>query len=147
MRCSRIKSDSCTIIIDENHTNDNVRSCLSIFYCHMVHMSMSLVLPCRSRCIIVGIAVDVLICAWGWHLICRLPWTPISIVPTLTTTETRSHNTSVLCIIVPRRQRQCRSRRLEVGALNLSLRRLKSLAHSLHSWLSTLLHRTEHKSS
>jgi hypothetical protein len=91
-------------------------------------MSTSLVLPCRSRCIVVGIAVDVLICAWGWCLICQLPWTPISVVPTLTTTETRSHNTSVLCIIVSLLWRWCRSRRLEVGALNLSLRCLKSLA-------------------
>jgi hypothetical protein len=71
------------------------------------------------------------ICAWGWCLICRLPWTPISVVPTLTTTETWSHNTSVLYIIVPLRWRRCRSRRLEVGALNLSLRRLKSLARSV----------------
>jgi hypothetical protein len=29
----------------------------------VLHMSMSLVLPCQSRCIVVGIAVDVLICA------------------------------------------------------------------------------------
>jgi hypothetical protein len=135
------------IIVDENRTNDNVRSCLSIFYCHMVHTSMSLILPCRSRCIVVGTAVDVLICAWGWRLICRLPWTPISVVPTLTTTATRSHNTSVLCIIAPLRWRRCKTRRLEVGALNLSLRRLKSLACSLHSWLSILLHRMKHRSS
>jgi hypothetical protein len=134
-----------SIIIDENHTNDNVRSCLSIFYCHMIHTSTSLVLPCRSRCTVVGIAVDVLICAWGWSLICRLPWTPISVVPTLTTTVARSHNTSILCIIVPLRWRRCRARRLEVGALNLSLRSLKSFTCSLHSWLSTLLPRTEHR--
>jgi hypothetical protein len=91
-------------------------------------MSTSLVLSCRSRCIVVGIIVEVLICAWGWCLICQLPWTPISVVPTLTTTETRSHNTNVLCIIVPQRWWRCRLRRLEVGALNLSLRHLKSLA-------------------
>jgi hypothetical protein len=76
----------CVIIIAENHINDNVWSCLSIFYCHMIHMSMSLILPCQSRCTVVGIAVDVLIYAWGWSVICLLPWTPISIVPTLTTT-------------------------------------------------------------
>jgi hypothetical protein len=138
---------NCAIIVDENHTNDNVRSCLSIFYYHMVNLSTSLVLPCWSRCIVVGTAVDVLICAWGWHLNCRLPWTPISVVPTLTTTETRSHNTSVLCIIAPLRWRRCGTRRLEVRALNLLLKRLKSLARSLHSWLCTLLHRTKHRSS
>jgi hypothetical protein len=35
--------------------------------------------------------------------------------------------------------RLCRARSLEVGALNLSLGRLKSLTHSLHSGLSNLL--------
>ena len=135
------------VIIYKDHTNDNIWSCLSIFYCHMVHPSTSLVLPCRSRCIVVGTAIDVLICAWSWHLNGRLPWTPISVMPTLTTTETWSHNTSVLRIIAPLWWRWCGTRRLEVGALNLSLRRLKSLARSLHSWLCTLLHRTEYRSS
>jgi hypothetical protein len=137
----------CVIIVDENHTNDNVRSCLSIFYCHMVHLSTSLVLPCWSSCIVVDTVVDVPICAWGWHLNCRLSWTPISVVPTLTTTETWSHNTCVLRIIAPLRWRWCGTRRQEVGALNLSLWHLKTLARSLHSWLCTLLHRMEHRSS
>jgi hypothetical protein len=36
---------------------------LSIFHCHMIHMSMSLILPCWSSCNVIGIAVDVLVCA------------------------------------------------------------------------------------
>ncbi|MEJ2066182.1 MAG: DUF3570 domain-containing protein [Reinekea sp.] len=39
--------------------------------------------------------------------------------PTLTTTETWSHNTSVLRIIAPLRWRRGRTRRLEVGAFGL----------------------------
>jgi hypothetical protein len=102
----------------------------------MIHTSTSLVLPCRSRCTIVGTAVDVLICAWGWSLICRLPWTPISVVPTLTTTVAWSHNTSILFIIVSLWWQRCRARRLEVGALNLSPRSLKSLTCTLGCPLS-----------
>jgi hypothetical protein len=134
------------MIIAKDHTNDDIRCCLSFFHCHMVHVSMSFILPCRSRCSVVGIAVDVLICAWGWSLICLLPWTPISIVPTLTTTIAWSHNTRILCIVVPLRWRRCRARRLEVGALNLLLRSLKSLTYSLHFGLSALLTRSENRS-
>jgi hypothetical protein len=100
-------------------------------------MSTCLILPCWSGCTVVSIAVDVLICAWCWSLICLLPRTPISIVPSLTTTVARSHNTRILCITVP--LWWCRARRLKIGALNLSLQSLKSLTCSLHSRLPTLL--------
>jgi hypothetical protein len=52
----------------------------------MVHVSRSLILPCWSGYTVVSIAVEVLICAWCWSLICMLPGTLISIVPSLTTT-------------------------------------------------------------
>jgi hypothetical protein len=107
---------------------------------------MRLVLPCWSRCTIVAIAVDILICVWGWSLICLLSWTHVSIVPNLPTTIAWSHNTRILCIVVPLRWRWCRSRSLEVGALNLSLRRLKSFNTNLHSGLSDLLTWTEDRS-
>jgi hypothetical protein len=105
----------------------------------MVHASTSLILPCWSGCTVVSIAVEVLICAWCWSLICLLPGTPISIVPSLTRIVARSHNTRILCITVPLRWWWCRVRRLKIGALNLPLRSLKSLTCSLHSWLPTLL--------
>jgi hypothetical protein len=57
---------------------------------------MSLILSCWSGCTVVSIMVEVLICAWCWSLICLLPETPISIVPSLITTVARSHNTRIL---------------------------------------------------
>jgi hypothetical protein len=105
----------------------------------MVHTSTSLILPCWSGCTVVSIAVEVLICAWSWNLICLLPETSISIVPRLTTTVAWSHNTRILCITVSLWWRLCTVRSLEVGALNLSLGSLNSLTHSLHSGLSNLL--------
>jgi hypothetical protein len=102
-------------------------------------MSMSLILPCWSCCTVVSITVEILICAWNWSLIGLLTWTPISIVPSLTTHIARSHDTSILHIVVPLRWWGCRVRRLEVVALNLPLQSLKSLTCSLHSGLSNLL--------
>jgi hypothetical protein len=66
----------------------------------MIHVSTSLILPYWSSCIVVDIAINILICARGWSLICLLPWRPISIVPILTTIVERSHHTSFLCIVV-----------------------------------------------
>jgi hypothetical protein len=105
----------------------------------MVHMSTSLILPCWSGCTVVSIAFEVLICAWCWSLIGLLPWTPVSVVPSLTTAIAWSHNTSILHIVVPLWWWGCRARRLEVVALNLPLWSLKSLTCSLHSRLPTLL--------
>jgi hypothetical protein len=134
------------VTIDKDHTNDNVQSFLSIFYCHMIHMGTSLILSCWSRCTVVSIAVDIRVCARGWSLISLLSWAPISVVPILTTAIAWSHNTRILCIVVPLRWQRCRARSVEVGALNLSLRSLKSLTHSLHSRLSHLLNRAEIRS-
>jgi hypothetical protein len=105
----------------------------------MVHTSKSLILPCWSGCTVVSIAVEVLICAWCWSLIGPLPWSPVSVVPSLTIAIAWSHNNSILHIIVPLWWRGCRARRLEVVALNLPLWSLKSLTCSLHSQLPTLL--------
>jgi hypothetical protein len=105
----------------------------------MVHMSMNLILPCRSGCTIVSITAEVQICAWCWSLICLLPVTPISIVPSLTTTVAWSHNTKILCITISLWWRRCRTRRLKTSVLNLTLQSLESLTHSFHSGLSNLL--------
>jgi hypothetical protein len=102
-------------------------------------MSMSLILPCWSCCTIVSITIEILICAWSWSLIGLLPWTHVSIVPSLTTAIAWSHNTSILHIVVPLRWWGCRARRQEVVALNLSLQSLKSFTCILHSRLPTLL--------
>jgi hypothetical protein len=103
----------------------------------MVHTSTSLILSCWSCCTVVSITVKVLVYVWGWSLICLLPWTPISIVPSLTTTIARSHNIRILCIIVSLWWQRCRARRLKVGVLNLMLRSLESLRCNLHPLLLT----------
>jgi hypothetical protein len=90
-------------------------------------------------CTVVSIMVEVQICAWCWSLIHLLPGTPISIVPSLTTTVARSYNTRILCITISLWWRWCRARRLKTSALNLMLWSLESLTHSLHYGLSNLL--------
>jgi hypothetical protein len=110
---------------------------LSIFHCHMIHTSTSLILPCWSSGTIVGIAVEILICVRSWSLLCLLPRAPISIVPILTIIIAWSHNTKILCIVAPLWWRHCRVRSLEIRVLNLSLRSLKSLHCNLHPLLLT----------
>jgi hypothetical protein len=105
----------------------------------MVHASTSLILSCWSGCTVVSIAVEVLICAWCWSLIYLLPGTPISIVPSLSTTVAQSHNTKILCITISLWWRRCRARGLKIGALTLILWSLESLTNSLHFGLSNLL--------
>jgi hypothetical protein len=109
----------------------------------MIHMNMSLVLPCWSSCTIVGIAVKILVCIRSWSLLFLLPRTPISIVPRLTTTVAWSHNTRILCIAVPLQWRWCKVRRLKISMLDLTSWSLKSLHCNLHP---LLLIRTGNKS-
>jgi hypothetical protein len=101
----------------------------------MVRMSTCLILLCWSSHTV--IAVEVLVCIRSWSLLCLLPRTPISIVPSLTITVALSHNTRILCIVVPLRWRWCSASRLKVGVLNMSLRSLKSLCCNLHPLLLT----------
>jgi hypothetical protein len=104
----------------------------------MIHTSTSLVLPCWSSCTVGVIMVEVLlVCNQSWSLLSLLPWTPISIVPSLTTTVARSHYSKILCIVVPLQWQQCRARRLKVGALYLTLGSLESLCCNLHLLLLT----------
>jgi hypothetical protein len=105
----------------------------------MVHASTNLILPCWSGCTVVSITIEVWICAWCWSLIFLLPGTLISIVPNLTTAVAWSHNTRIMSITISLWWRRCGAMRLKTSALNLTLRSLESLTHSLHSGLSNLL--------
>jgi hypothetical protein len=78
-----------------------------------------------------------LVCIRSWSLLCLLPQTPISIVPSLTTIVAWSHNSRILCIVVPLQWRRCRVRRLKVGMMYLPLRSLESLCCNLHPLLLT----------
>jgi hypothetical protein len=44
MRCSRIKQHNCRSVIDENHTNDNIKNFLRFFHGNMVDSPTSVVL-------------------------------------------------------------------------------------------------------
>jgi hypothetical protein len=49
MRCSRIKHHYCRSVIDEKHTNDNIRSFLRFFHNHMIDSPMGVVLLGSNR--------------------------------------------------------------------------------------------------
>jgi hypothetical protein len=60
MRCSRIKQHNYRSVIDEKHTNDNIKIFLRFFYDHMIDSAMGVALlgsnrnrvgsRCRGRC-------------------------------------------------------------------------------------------------
>jgi hypothetical protein len=142
MRYSRIKKHNCIIIIDKDHTNDNVESCLRIFHGHVIHTSTRLILSCWSSH--VGATVGSLIHTLNCTLVRLLLWTLVSKMPILPIVETGSLCYGILSNIVSMRWRRCRAMRLKISVLNLTLRNLESLRCTLHPWL--LLTRTEGRS-
>jgi hypothetical protein len=49
MRCSRIEQHYCRSVIDDKHTNDNIRSFLRFFQSHMIDSPMGVVLLGSNR--------------------------------------------------------------------------------------------------
>jgi hypothetical protein len=49
MRCSRIEQHYCRSLIDEKHTNDNIRSFLCFFHSHMIDSLIDVVLLGSNR--------------------------------------------------------------------------------------------------
>jgi hypothetical protein len=49
MRCSRIEQYYCRSIVDEKHTNDNIRSFLRFFHSHMIDSPTGVVLLDSNR--------------------------------------------------------------------------------------------------
>jgi hypothetical protein len=49
MRCSRIKQYNYRSVVDEKHTNDNIRSFLHFFHDHMIDSPMGVVLLGSNR--------------------------------------------------------------------------------------------------
>jgi hypothetical protein len=49
MRCSRIKQHYCRSVVDEKHTNDNIRSFLRFFHSHMIESPTGVVLLGSNR--------------------------------------------------------------------------------------------------
>jgi hypothetical protein len=49
IRCSRIEQHYCRSVIDDKHTNDNIRSFLRFFQSHMIDFPMGVVLLGSNR--------------------------------------------------------------------------------------------------
>jgi hypothetical protein len=49
MRCSKIEHHYCKGVVDEKHTNDNIRSFLHFFHRHMIDSSTGVVLLSSNR--------------------------------------------------------------------------------------------------
>jgi hypothetical protein len=49
MRCSRIEQHYCRSVVNEKHTNDNIKSFLRFFHSHMIDSPMSVVLLSSNR--------------------------------------------------------------------------------------------------
>jgi hypothetical protein len=49
MRCSRIEQHYCRSVVDEKHTNDNIRSFLCFFHSHMIDSPTGVVLLGSNR--------------------------------------------------------------------------------------------------
>jgi hypothetical protein len=49
MQCSRIKQHNCRNVVDEKHTNDNIRSFLCFFNSHIIDSPTSVVLHSSNK--------------------------------------------------------------------------------------------------
>jgi hypothetical protein len=49
MRCSRFKQHYCRSVVDEKHTNDNIRSLLHFFHSHIIDSPTGVVLLGSNR--------------------------------------------------------------------------------------------------
>jgi hypothetical protein len=149
MRCSRIEQHYSRSVIDEKHTNDNIRSFLRFFHSHMIDSPMGVVLlgsnrnkvgsTGRGRCSYsrlidtsarIGASIGVMSLFTTF------------IAPMISLSRVLGSLGSLNTLIPS-------SRNLEgVGALNhLTLWGRESLFSYMRPWLKQWLSRTEHRSS
>jgi hypothetical protein len=149
MRCSRIKQHYCRSVIDEKHTNDNIRSFLRFFHSHMIDSPTGVVLFGSNRNRVGSMGRGRCSCS---RLIDTSAWigTSIGIMSLFTTAI--APMVSLLWVLgslgslntlIPS------SKSLEVvWALNhLMLWGRESLSSCLWPWLKLWLSRTKHRSS
>jgi hypothetical protein len=149
MQCSRIKQHNCRSIIDEKHTNDNIRSFLCFFHDHMIDSPTGVVLlgsnmnkvgtTGRGRCSyskLIGTSARIRTSVGVISLFTTVVAPTISLLWVL-------GSLGPLNTLIPS------SRSLEiVGELNpLTLRGRESLSSHLRPWLKLRLSRTEHRSN
>jgi hypothetical protein len=149
MRCSRIEQHYCRSVVDEKHTNDNIRSFLRFFHSHMIDSPMGIVLLGSNRNRVGSTGRGK--CSYS-RLIDTSAWIGASIGVMSLFTTIIAPTVSLLRVLgslgslntlIPN------SRSLKVvGALNhLTLWGRESLSSCLRPWLKLRLSRTEHRSS
>jgi hypothetical protein len=149
MRCSRIKQHYYRSIIDEKHTNDNIRRFLRFFHSHMIDSPTGVVLlgsnmnrvgsTGRGRCSYSRL-IDT--SAWIGASIGVMSLFTTFIAPMISLLWVLGSLGSLNTLITSRRGLEV------VGALNhLTLRGRESLSSCLQPWQKLRLSRTEHRSS
>jgi hypothetical protein len=149
MRCSRIEQHYYRSIIDEKHTNDNIRSFLRFFHNLMIDPPMGVVLLGSNRNSVGSTGrgmssysglIDT--SAWIGASIGVMSLFTTAIAPTVSLLQVLG-SLGFLNTLIPS------NRSLKVvGALNhLTLRGRESLSSGLRPWQKLRLSRTEHKSS
>jgi hypothetical protein len=149
MRCSKIEHHYCRGVVDEKHTNENIRSFLCFFHNHMIDSPTGVVLlgsnrsrvgsTGRGRC---SYSRLIATSARIWASIGVMNLFTTVIAPTISLLRDLGSLGSLNTLILS-------SRSLEViGVLNhLTLRGRESLSSCLWSWLKLRLSRMEHMSS
>jgi hypothetical protein len=135
MQCSRIKQHYCRSVVDEKHTNENIRSFLRFFHSNRNRVGST----GRGRCSYSGlISTSVLI---GASVVKMSLFTTV-VAPTIILLR-------VLDSLGPLNTLISSSRSLEiVGVLNhLMPRGRESLSSCMWPWLKLWLSRMEHRSS
>jgi hypothetical protein len=149
MQCSRIEQHYCRSVVDVKHTNDNIRSFLRFFHCHMIDSPTSVVLlgsdrnrvgsTGRGRCSYNRLTDT---SAWIGTSIGVMSMFTTAIAPTVSLLRVLGSLGSLNTLIPS-------SRSLDVvGVLNhLTLWSRESLSSCLRPWQKLWLSRREHRSS
>jgi hypothetical protein len=149
MRCSRIEQRYCRSVVDEKHTNDNIRSFFHFFHSHMIDSPMGVVLlgsnknkvgsTDRGRCSYSRL-IDT--SAWIGASIGVMSLFTIVIAPTVSLLGVLGSFGSLNTLIPNNKSLEV------VGVLNhLTLLDRESLSSCLWPWLKLRLSKTEHRSS
>jgi hypothetical protein len=149
MRCSRIKQHNCRSVIDEKHTNDNIRRFLRFFHSHMINSPAGIVLLGKNRNRVGSTGRDRCSCSKLTCTSARIG-ASVGIMSLFTTVVAPTISLMwVLGCLGLLNTMTPSSRSLEiVGALNhLTLWGRESLASCLWPWLELWLSRMEHRSS
>jgi hypothetical protein len=149
MQCSRIKQHNCRSVIDEKHTNDNIRRFSRFFHDDMIDSTTGIFLlgsnrnrvgsTGRGRC---SYSRLINMSVWIGAMVGVMSLFTTVVAPTISLLQVLG-SLGPLNTLIPS------SRSLEIfGALNhLTLRSRESLSSCLRPWLKLWLSRTEHRSN